>query len=127
MKAKQWTVEPFLTPEADDDPLGVYKVQPIFDNLTAKFEATNDFDLDTPEGQAEEEKVLNAIHKENAKVAHLIAAAPDLLAALRAIVARINGVWDDPDLLAFGELLPDTEADIEAIASQAIAKARGGE
>ena len=58
--------------------------------------------------------------------ARLIAAATDLLAALRAIVARINGVWDDPDLLAFGELLPDTEADIEAIASQAIAKARGG-
>ena len=60
--------------------------------------------------------------------AYLIAAAPDLLAALRAIVARINGVWDDLDLMSFGELLPDTEADIddiEIIASQAIAKAKG--
>ncbi len=55
--------------------------------------------------------------------ARLISAAPDLLAALRAIVARINGVWDDPDLMVFGPLTTES-ADLEAIASQAIAKTK---
>ena len=68
---------------------------------------------------------FNTLGKTQKANARLIAAAPDLLAALRAIVARINGVWDDLDLMSFGELLPDTEADIEIIASQAIAKAKG--
>ncbi len=55
----------------------------------------------------------------------LIAAAPDLLAALEAIAARVDGVFDDPALMAFGPLSIDTEADCLAIARAAIAKARG--
>ena len=47
----------------------------------------------------------------------------DLVAALKAIVARINGVWDDPDLMAFGPLLTES-ADVEQIAKLAIAKTR---
>ena len=46
----------------------------------------------------------------------------DLVAALKAIVARINGVWDDPDLVALGPLSTES-ADIEQIAKLAIAKA----
>lgn len=41
--------------------------------------------------------------------------------ALRAIVARINGVWDDPDLKAFGLIGDDTLSDCLAIAQQALA------
>ncbi len=59
--------------------------------------------------------------------ARLIAAAPDLLAALEAIEARISGTYDNPALMAFGPLSIDTEADCSAIARAAIAKARGQE
>ena len=55
--------------------------------------------------------------------ARLIAAAPELLAALRAIQARIKGVWDDSDLVKFGELMVDSNEDILDIAEAAIAKA----
>lgn len=49
-------------------------------------------------------------------------AAPKLLAALRAVRARIRGEWDDPDLLAFGPLAIKDE-DVLAIAERAIAAA----
>jgi hypothetical protein len=61
-------------------------------------------------------------HEANAR---LIAAAPDLLAALEAVASRISGEWDNPALVAFGPLSVDTEADCSAIARSAIAKARG--
>ena len=60
---------------------------------------------------------------EDASNARLIAAAPELLAALRAIKARIKGVWDDPDLVKFGELMVDSDEDILALAEAAIAQA----
>ena len=63
--------------------------------------------------------------KEEQANARLIAAAPNMLAALRAIVARINGVWDDPDLMLFGPLSTNALADVEWIAKETIAKARG--
>lgn len=59
--------------------------------------------------------------------ARLIAAAPDLLAALEAIEARISGTYDNPALMDFGPLSIDAEADCSAIARAAIAKARGQE
>lgn len=40
-------------------------------------------------------------------------------AALRAIVARIQGEFDQPDLVAFGPLSPDRMADVLAIAEAA--------
>lgn len=49
--------------------------------------------------------------------------APELLLALRVIEARIQGEFDNPGLLAFGPLSPDTEADCLRIARVAIAKA----
>lgn len=55
----------------------------------------------------------------------LIAAAPELLAALIAIRARVNGVFDKPELVAFGPLHPNAALDCEAIAAIAIAKAEG--
>ena len=57
--------------------------------------------------------------------ARLIAAAPDMLAALEAIEARISGIWDNPALVAFGPLSTNTDADCLAIARAAIAKAKG--
>lgn len=57
--------------------------------------------------------------------ARLIAAAPELLAALQAIKSRINGVWDDPALMAFGPLSVNGDDDILELATAAIAKATG--
>lgn len=48
----------------------------------------------------------------------------ELLNALKAIEARINGVFDDQHLLAYGALGTTTD-DILNIAEQAIAKAEG--
>ena len=52
----------------------------------------------------------------------LIAAAPNMLSALRAIAARVNGVWDDPDLIAFGPL-SGCDDDCLSIANEALEKA----
>jgi hypothetical protein len=46
----------------------------------------------------------------------------DLLAALRAIIARVDGVFDDPALMAYGPLA-GKDSDVLTIARAAIAKA----
>jgi len=48
-----------------------------------------------------------------------------LQVALRAIVARINGVYDDPDLLTIGALFPDAEEDVVRIAKAVLIHTRG--
>lgn len=50
--------------------------------------------------------------------------APKLYETLRAILARINGEWDCPELRARGELRTDAKADIRAWADAALAEAR---
>jgi hypothetical protein len=57
--------------------------------------------------------------------ANLIASAPDLADALRAIRARINGEWDDPALMKFGPLNTDRISDILTIVADSLAKAEG--
>ena len=57
--------------------------------------------------------------------ARLIAAAPELLEALQAIQARINGNFDNPKLFAFGPLSTSAADDCLEIAHAAIAKATG--
>ena len=49
----------------------------------------------------------------------------DLLAALEATQARINGEWDSPALVAYGPLGSDAERDILCMIGPAIAKAKG--
>jgi hypothetical protein len=71
-----WTVRPFLTPDKDDDPMMVYLVeagdlQQRFDNLETNEDGEFDFD------------VVDSLHAENNANARLIAAAPQLLEALR--------------------------------------------
>lgn len=56
--------------------------------------------------------------------ARLIASAPELLSALNAIVARIQGDWDHPDLVRYGPLQLASHDCLE-IARNAIAKAEG--
>lgn len=49
-----------------------------------------------------------------------------MLSALRAIIARVDGVFDDPDLMAVGPLLPDSDEDVVYIAKKAIKQATDG-
>jgi hypothetical protein len=46
--------------------------------------------------------------------------AETMLAALRAIVARIDGVWDDPDLVDLGPLSLNMVGDVRDFANRAI-------
>jgi hypothetical protein len=117
-----WEARPFLTPNEDDDPLGVYMIDKAID-LTDRYWKSMDLEA----GSDEEQAYLDSIHRENAANARLIAAAPELLAALQAIKARINGAWDDPALMAFGSLSANGDADILEIATAAIAAATGEE
>ena len=70
-------------------------------------------------------KVNGQLKSESVANARLIAAAPDLLEALNAIFARINGEWDNPALVSFGELSINSDFDILRIANHAIRKAEG--
>ncbi len=67
-----WTATPFLTPANDDDPQGVYIVQPVERTLGKRYF----------EAEAESDE-LEQVHAENQANAVLIAAAPELLAALK--------------------------------------------
>ena len=55
--------------------------------------------------------------------ARLIAAAPEMLKCLQAIVARIQGVYDDPALIEWGGLHHDSDQDILFHAKKLITKA----
>jgi hypothetical protein len=83
---EQWEVRPYLTPEREDDPMGVYCVEPVSSELTKRYST------------AEHAQSFEAIHTENRAIAQLIAAAPELLQAC--IEARwcINhhGIVGDP-------------------------------
>jgi len=57
--------------------------------------------------------------------ANLIAAAPDMLAALEAIDARISGDWSNEALIGFGPCSTNQQLDIQDIARTAIIKAKG--
>ena len=61
-----WIVIPYLRPDRDDDPMGVYAIQACDELQRAYFKA----DPETPE--------LEKIHAENLANARLIAAAPEM-------------------------------------------------
>lgn len=76
-----WEVTPFLTPDKDDDPMGVYKVQPAFDELTKLY-----FEMDPKEDEDFYEKV----HAVNQAIAYLIGAAPTMHKKLTDTVAWLE-------------------------------------
>lgn len=93
-----WTVHPYLRPDLDDDPMGVYVVEEAKDKLTALY-----FDTEPNDG-SESEAALAAIHAENAANACLLGAAPELRDALKTMmyhyteheaVLRQMGLWTE--------------------------------
>jgi hypothetical protein len=79
-----WTVEPFVTPERDDDPMGVYRIEQAETELTARYFAA---EPETPE--------LDVVHAENQANARLIAAAPELLELLREAHVAVDASYLD--------------------------------
>ena len=63
--------------------------------------------------------------KEDKANARLIAAAPEMLKCLQAIVARIQGVYDDPALIEWGGLHHNSDQDILKHSKKLITKATG--
>lgn len=59
----------------------------------------------------------------NEKIRCTTCAEQNLLEALIAIRARIQGEWDNPHLVAFGPLSADVRTDCNEIAARAIAQA----
>lgn len=75
-------------------------------------------------GQYRERLATFTTPKAAADLGPVFAVAPELLAALEAIVARVDGVYDHPGVKALGPLMaPST--DVHAIATKAIRKAEG--
>lgn len=64
--------------------------------------------------------------EESAHNARLIAAAPELLAALRIIMELRSELWSDPEGPTYAELVRFSN-DVVSLARPAIAKAEGGE
>ena len=78
---------------------------------------------DLAEARAERDTLREETAMQRERIDGLCAQVAELAGALGAIRARIAGVYDDPDLLAFGPLGIDTEADCAIIARDALAKA----
>lgn len=57
--------------------------------------------------------------------AHILAAAPSMVNALRAIVARMQGDWNNPILLEYGLLGHNSKSDVLDIAESALKQIPG--
>jgi len=81
-----WEVTPFLTPNEDDDPVGIYKVEPAFSQLSELYWSL-DPEPDEPNYAPD---FHERVHGVNASNAQLIAAAPDMLRSLQFILQRLE-------------------------------------
>jgi hypothetical protein len=80
MKTK-WTVKPFYTPHEDSDPLGVFEIKEV----KAEAEKWEDVSMDAAPNSEQEQHAIDRRGEVTEQAARLIAAAPDMLAALRVI------------------------------------------
>jgi hypothetical protein len=67
-----WKVKPYLTPQSDSDPLGVYVVEQAMERLTVLDDAIYYGDHDGPEQEKEQEEKEQEVHDENRANANLI-------------------------------------------------------
>jgi len=98
-----WAVTPYLRPDLDDDPMGVYEISSAQQDLQDRYFAA---EPETPE--------LDAVHAENRANVCLISAAPELLDACLWMVKELCDAWDESEEKAIPEKF-----------RQAIAKAEG--
>jgi hypothetical protein len=75
----KWTVKPFCTPREDSDPLGVFEIKEV----KAEAEKWEDASMDAAPGSDEEQHAIDRKGEVTEQAARLIAAAPELLDALK--------------------------------------------
>jgi len=107
-----WSVQPFYTPQASDDPLGVYRIE----EAAKELEVIDDASYDAEPNSEEEQKWIDARSNKQVANRRLIASAPELLAALQSI----NKWLEEP--IDYREQ-PEQIAWANGIAKAAIAKA----
>jgi hypothetical protein len=117
----KWTVKPYYTPHEDSDPLGAFVVEEV----KAEAEKWEDASMDAAPNSSEEQHAIDRKGEVIESARRLIAAAPELLAALVDLMDQLEGVgiaiedieggqWHGAEGLSF------------AAARAAIAKAEGG-
>ena len=112
-----WTVSQFCTPRASEDPLGAYLIDEIAKEL-GELDAKS---YDAEPNSEEEQDWVDARSNKNEANAALIAAAPDLLAALEACLGPLQDAYNQA-----GHSGHATDASRAFIAARAaIAKAGG--
>jgi hypothetical protein len=116
----KWTVKPFYTPHEDSDPLGVFEIKEV----KAKAEKWEDASMDAAPGSDEEQHAIDRRGEVTEQAARLIAAAPELLAALIKANGAILSLMDET------EDMPETEGgrmcwDAIRESTEIIAKATG--
>jgi hypothetical protein len=76
-----------------------------------------------------ESELIAVIHsddpEEAKKRAALCAGSKQMYSTLRAIKARIQGEWDNPHLMAMGELMTDPNADVLRFVQDALDEVKG--
>jgi hypothetical protein len=92
------TAEPFLTPKADDDPMGVYRFEPFATQLQQEFDAIEYPDPDTEEALEDEQQRFASVHAKNeAYAAHIVRCVNEregLLDIVRELAQAIRE-WND--------------------------------
>ena len=83
--ALEWEVSPYRRPDMDDDPMGVYKVEPVSEKLTGQYDATDPLT----------DRYFYSVHNTNAAVARLLQAAPGLLRMLRKLLFDLKESHED--------------------------------
>jgi hypothetical protein len=97
---------------------GPWKISKTINDFSIYAEANDNLDI-----AAVYQKSRAIDHEEARANTDIIAASPELVEALEAIVAAINGEFDNPSLMKFGALYADREDSIKEIAIQALHKA----
>jgi len=107
----RWTVSPYYAPHEGADPLGVFRIKEV----EAEAQKWEDTLPDTEPGSEEEQSALDRREAVTESARRLIAAAPDLLAALRNVAEIMSGA-------DYSHVKADM---VRAICRRAISKAEG--
>ena len=116
----RWTVTPYYAPREDADPLGVFRIKEV----ETEAQKWDDAITDTEPNSQEERDAIDNREGITESARHLIAAAPDLLEALRGLIDQLeaagihipgedSGQWHGAEGISFSRAI------------EAIAKAEG--
>jgi hypothetical protein len=112
----RWTVTPYYAPREDADPLGVFRIKEV----ETEAQKWDDAITDTEPNSQEERDAIDNREGITESARHLIAAAPDLLEALRGLLRETRQSVPNINVKKHFSLMVQMEE-----AKSAIAKAEG--